>query len=288
MKFNKIFHKTVLVVLVIYLLLPLAATLIFSIAGKWDHTLLPESITFKWYGELFSDERFYQALLRSLFLILVTVAISNIIMLPTIFIVAVYFRRFERILQAVAMLPYGIPPIVGAVGLIKVYSSGPLQISGTPWLLVGAYFVITMPYMYQGIRNSLQTINAQELVSAAELLGATKFQAFQKIVVPNILSGIFVSTLLSIALLFGEFVLANLLVGGRFETIQIYLYQKLNKSGHTASAIVITYYVIILLLTWIILKLKKRPMQFQSVFGKRKQLILVGEKTEGFLKGEHK
>lgn len=212
MKFNKIFHKTVLVVLVIYLLLPLAATLIFSIAGKWDHTLLPESITFKWYGELFSDERFYQALLRSLFLILVTVAISNIIMLPTIFIVAVYFRRFERILQAVAMLPYGIPPIVGAVGLIKVYSSDPLQISGTPWLLVGAYFVITMPYMYQGIRNSLQTINAQELVSAAELLGATKFQAFQKIVVPNILSGIFVSTLLSIALLFGEFVLANLLV----------------------------------------------------------------------------
>lgn len=288
MKFNKIFHKTVLVVLVIYLLLPLAATLIFSIAGKWDHTLLPENITFKWYGELFSDGRFYQALLRSLFLILVTVAISNIIMLPTIFIVAVYFRRFERILQAVAMLPYGIPPIVGAVGLIKVYSSGPFQISGTPWLLVGAYFVITMPYMYQGIRNSLQTINAQELVSAAELLGATKFQAFQKIVVPNILSGIFVSTLLSVALLFGEFVLANLLVGGRFETIQIYLYQKLNKSGHTASAIVITYYVIILLLTWIILKLKKRPMQFQSVFGKRKQLILVGEKTKGFLKGEHK
>ena len=57
------------------------------------------------------------------------------------------------------------------------------------------------------------------------------------------------AVLLSVAMLFGEFALANLLVGGRFETLQIYLYQKINKSGHLGSAIVVTYYLLIVLIT---------------------------------------
>lgn len=255
MKSSLSFHKVVVGLLVIYLLIPLIGTLLFSIAGKWDHTILPESYTMKWYIELFQDERFYDAFQRTLFLIVMTVGLSIVIMLPTIFIITVYFSKWERLLQAAAMLPYGIPPIVGAVGLIKLYSDSPIPIAGTPWILIGAYFITILPFMYQGIRNSLRTVNAVQLVDAAELLGATKFQAFRTVVFPNIISGILVSILLSVALLFSEFAFANLLVGGRFETIQIFLADKLNSSGHLTSAIVITYYSVILLLTGTVLKL---------------------------------
>ncbi|EZP75197.1 spermidine/putrescine ABC transporter permease II [Parageobacillus genomosp. 1] len=258
MKSSMAIHRWIVGIVIIYLLIPLFATLLFSLAGKWDHTMLPETFTLKWYSELFQDERFFLALERTLFLIAGSVGISVVLMVPTIFIVTVYFGKWERLLQGIAMLPYGIPPVVGAVGLIKLYSSGPVPISGTPWILIGAYFVIMMPFMYQGIRNSMRTVNAKELVHAAELLGATKFQAFRKVVLPNIMSGILVSTLLSIAMLFGEFAFANLLVGGRYETIQIYLYQQLNQSGHLASAVVITYYSFILLITWVILRMKKK------------------------------
>ncbi|MBG9447431.1 ABC transporter permease [Cytobacillus firmus] len=255
MKASLSFHKAVVGLLVIYLLIPLIGTFLFSIAGKWDHTILPESYTMKWYIELFQDERFYDAFQRTLFLIVMSVGLSIVIMLPTIFIITVYFSKWERLLQAAAMLPYGIPPIVGAVGLIKLYSDGPIPIAGTPWILIGAYFITILPFMYQGIRNSLRTLNAVQLVDAAELLGATKFQAFRTVVFPNIISGILVSALLSVALLFSEFALANLLVGGRFETLQIYLADKLNSSGHLTSAIVITYYSMILLSTGTVLNL---------------------------------
>ncbi|MFF3023189.1 ABC transporter permease [Gottfriedia sp. NPDC057948] len=201
-------------------------------------------------------------------------------MIPTIFIITVYFNKFEGILQAIAMLPYGIPPIVGAVGLIKLYSSGPFQIAGTPWILVGAYFITILPFMYQGIRNSLRTINAIQLVDAAELLGATKFQAFRTVVLPNILSGILVSSLLSVALLFSEFAFANLLVGGRFETLQIYLADKLNSSGHLTSAIVITYYLVILLLTGTVLKLSFKTKKNPAVLNKRRSNL----KKQGHIK----
>jgi putative spermidine/putrescine transport system permease protein len=210
-------------------------------------------------------------------------------MLPTIFIITVYFSKFEGILQAISMLPYGIPPIVGAIGLIKLYSDGPLQIAGTPVILIGAYFITILPFMYQGIRNSLRTLNAIQLVDAAELLGATKFQAFRTVVIPNILSGILVSSLLSVALLFSEFAFANLLVGGRFETLQIYLVDKLNSSGHITSAIVITYYLVIMLLTGTVLKLSFRTKKNPAVLNKKwsilkKQSHLKNTAIEGEIK----
>ncbi|WP_260508220.1 ABC transporter permease [Cytobacillus firmus] len=291
MKASLSFHKAVLGLLVIYLLIPLIGTFLFSIAGKWDHTILPESYTMKWYIELFQDERFFDAFRRTLFLIVMSVGLSIVIMLPTIFIITVYFSKWERLLQAAAMLPYGIPPIVGAVGLIKLYSDGPIPIAGTPWILIGAYFITILPFMYQGIRNSLRTLNAVQLVDAAELLGATKFQAFRTVVFPNIISGILVSALLSVALLFSEFALANLLVGGRFETLQIYLADKLNSSGHLTSAIVITYYSVILLLTGTVLKLtfkndknpaeskKSRVLSLLRKQSRDKKIALEGENS---------
>ncbi|MGG2024515.1 ABC transporter permease subunit [Gottfriedia sp. S16(2024)] len=273
MKLSSTFFKVIVGLLVIYLLIPLVGTFLFSIANKWDHSILPESYTLNWYIELFQDGRFFDAFQRTLFLIIITVILSISIMLPTIFIITVYFKKFEGILQAIAMLPYGIPPIVGAVGLIKLYSNGPLQIAGTPWILVGAYFITILPFMYQGIRNSLRTLNAIQLVDAAELLGATKFQAFRTVVLPNILSGILVSSLLSVALLFSEFAFANLLVGGRFETLQIYLVDKLNSSGHLTSAIVITYYLVILLLTGTVLKLSFRAKKNPVLLNKKSSIL---------------
>jgi putative spermidine/putrescine transport system permease protein len=169
----------------------------------------------------------------------------------------VYFPKWERVLNLIALLPYALPGVVAAVGLIKLYSSGPIAISGTIWILIGAYFVTVLPYMYQGIRNSLRTVRAIELMDAAELLGASKWQAFYKVIIPNVLSGLTVSILLSFSILFGEFVLTNLLVGGQFETIQIYLYRRMAESGHLASAVVICYFVLILLLSGLILSLSK-------------------------------
>lgn len=251
-------HKWIVAILLIYLLVPLAGTALYSLASQWDTTVLPQSLTLKWYAELFQDERFLQSLGRSLVLMTLSVGLSLLIMIPTLFLITVYFPQWERLMQALAILPFGIPPVVLAVGLLQIYSAGPLSLAGTPWILIGAYFILILPYMYQGIRNSLRTIGVMELIQAAQLLGASTMTAFVKVIIPNILPGIVVATSLSMATLFGEFALANLLVGGRFETVQIYLYQQFNKSGHLTSAIVITYYLLILLLTWIVFKASNR------------------------------
>lgn len=257
MKESKGLHGSIVTLVMLYLFIPLLATFLYSIATDWYRTILPEGYTLDWYKELFTDPRFLAAMQRTLLVCLIAICISVTVMVPTIFIVTVYFPRWERILQSLVMLPYAIPGVVAAVGLIKVYSSGPIVLSGSIWLLVGAYFVVVLPYMYQGIRNSMRTIDAIRLVEAAELLGASRMQAFWKVIFPNILTGIVISTLLSFSTLFGEFVLANLLVGGHYETMQIYLIRRMEESGHLTSAIVVTYFILLFALSGAVMRLGK-------------------------------
>ncbi|AWX55642.1 ABC transporter permease subunit [Brevibacillus brevis] len=251
-------HYLVIFVVGMYLFLPLAATFLYSISNTWANTILPSDFTLSWYQELFSDQRFILAMGRTLLICILALFVSMITMVMAVFTITVYFPKWERFIQALVMLPYAIPGVVAAVGLIKMYSSKPIVLTGTVWIIVGAYYVLILPYMYQGIRNSLRTIDVKRLIEAAEILGASKWIAFLKVIVPNIIPGILVSSLLSLSILFGEFVLANILVGGHFETIQIYLMKRLKENGHLSSAVVITYFVIVLISSLVMLKLGSR------------------------------
>lgn len=264
MRGNKLFHVSVVSLVMLYLFLPLFATFLYSVATDWYRSILPEGYTLAWYRNLFSDPRFLDALGRTLFVSVVSILISVITMLPAIFVVTIYFPKWERVLQGLALLPYAVPGVVEAVALIKIYSNEPLVLSGTIWILIGGFFVILLPYMYQGIRNSLRTVDAVKLMDAAELLGAGKWQAFRLVVLPNIWPGIVVSILLSFSILFGEFVLANLLVGGYYELVQVYLMRRMNESGHLASAIVVVYFVLILVVSGLVLKFGQLAKEAES------------------------
>lgn len=244
--------------LLLYLLLPLAATGLYAVAETWTDTLLPEQWTLEWFRQMFGDPRLWSSLWTSVYLCVISVALSLAIMLPAVFVITVYFPKAEMLMKSLVVLPYAVPGVVAAVGLIRAYSSGPLNISGTVYLLLGAYFIVILPFMYQGIRNSLITVNAPELLHAAELLGAGPFRAFLTVIFPNIWPGVLISTLLSFSVLFGEFVLTNLLVGSHIITIQVYLYRRMGENGHIASAIAISYFIFILLLSIGLMRLGKR------------------------------
>jgi len=248
-------HRTLQSLLLLYLLLPLAATAVYAFAGDWQDTVLPKQWTLEWFENLFQDTRFLEALWNSLYLCSVSVALSLAVMIPAVFVLTVYAPRLESLMKGIVVLPYAVPGVVAAVGLIRTYSGGPIDIAGTAYLLVGAYFVAILPYMYQGIRNSLLTVSAPELMQAAGLLGAGPVRAFLTVVLPNIVPGILVSTLLSFSVLFGEFVLTNMLVGAHIQTVQVYLSRRMGESGHLASAIAISYFAFILILSMVLMKL---------------------------------
>jgi putative spermidine/putrescine transport system permease protein len=252
---GKAWHMSVVTLLMIYLALPVLATLLYSLTHEWQGTILPRKFTLEWYAYIFGDARFLSALGRSLLVSTITVIAALVIMIPTIFVVAIYYPKWEKVLQTLVLLPFALPGVVAAVGLMKLYSSGPIAISGTIWILIAAYFIMILPFVYQSTRNSLRTINAKDLVEAAEVLGARKMVAFRLVILPNILPGVMIASLLSFSILIGEFVLANIMVGGSYETIQIYLYRIMNTNGHIASATIVTFFGLVFILSGIVLKL---------------------------------
>ncbi|WP_313893426.1 ABC transporter permease subunit [Psychrobacillus sp.] len=243
------------VILVLYLFFPILATSLYAFATKWNKTIFPEGITFKWISTLFQDMNFIEAFGRTVLLSGGAVVIAFLFVVPAIFVIVLYFPKYEKWIQAIVVMVYAFPGVILAVGLIRAYSK-----IGVPMVFVvlGAYVIGILPYIYQSTRNSLRNVNARQLLDAAELLGASKVQSFLKVLLPSVYPGLFAGALLSFSVLFGEFVLINLVVGSRFETVQIYLVKKLETSGHIASAVVFVYLVLMGILTITISVLTKR------------------------------
>ncbi|MET3714728.1 ABC transporter permease [Pseudomonas sp. PvP001] len=245
-----LYHRIVVWLLFLILLLPLAGTLLYSLATSWSASILPSGLTFKWYLQLWGDPRFLQAFGQSLVVCVGALVLSVLLILPLLFAVHYHFPRLDALMNILILLPFAVPPVVSSVGLLNLYGSGPLAMVGTPWILIGCYFTVALPFMYRAITNNLQAINLRDLMDAAQLLGASTFQAAFLVVLPNLRKGLMIALLLSFSFLFGEFVFANLLVGTRYETLQVYLNNMRNSSGHFSSALVISYFFFVLLLTW--------------------------------------
>ncbi|WP_282876180.1 ABC transporter permease [Pseudomonas peli] len=239
-KRSPLFHQLVVYSLLLILLLPLLGTLLYSFSTSWSASVLPSGLTFKWYLALWSDARFLAAFGRSLLVCLAALALSLVLILPLLFVVSYHFPKLDAVMNVLILLPFAIPPVVSSVGLMQLFAGGPLPILGTPWILIGCFFTIALPFMYRAISNNLQAINLRDLMDAAHLLGASTWRAAFMVVLPNLRKGLMVSVFLSFSFLFGEFVFANLLVGSRYETLQVYLYNMRNDSGHFTSALVIS------------------------------------------------
>lgn len=246
-----LFHKTVVFSIVTVMIIPIVATLLYSISSRWGATILPDGFTLDWYVQLLTDPRFVQAFGRSLFICIAALLLSVVLILPAIFVVFYYFPKLDKVMNIMILLPFAVPPVVSSVGLLQLYADSDWSLVGTPWILVGTYFTIAVPFMYRAIANSFESINLHDLMDAAHLLGASTSKAFLLIILPNLKKGLMASLFLSFSFLLGEFVFANILVGTRYETLQIYLFNMRQTSGHFTSALVITYFIFIFVLTWL-------------------------------------
>ncbi|MEG0541512.1 MAG: ABC transporter permease subunit, partial [Angelakisella sp.] len=108
------------------------------------------------------------------------------------------------------------------------------------------------------IRNSMHAVNMPMLLEAAEMLGSSKLYAFFRVIVPNIISGITVSSLLAVGIIFGDYVLIRNIAGTSFKNVQIYLFLTMKSSSTKASAVFVIIMITTFLITLLVLYLKSR------------------------------
>ena len=221
-KSAKISANIVMTIVIIWLLIPLAATIIYSLFEDWTG-IIPRGFTLANYQKIFSDTAFLTSMYQTVLVCVIPIVITIIVVLLALFVVTVYFPRLEKYVQILCMIPYTIQGVILSVSILILYARGSSFLSGRMVMLIGAYCIIILPHIYNGIRNGMRAVNMNMLLEAAEMLGESKLKAFFKVIVPNILTGITVSSLLAVGLLFGDYVIIRNLSSSNVNNMQKYL-----------------------------------------------------------------
>lgn len=148
---------------------------------------------------------------NSLILAVVTVLIVLFLLAPTMILVSLRYPRLRSAFEFGVLLPISIPAIVLVVGLTPIY----LQIGRTlgtgAWTLAFAYGITVLPFAYRSIQASIDAVDMKTLAEAARTLGASWPTIVLRVLAPNLRQGLLAASLISVAVVLGEFTIASLL-----------------------------------------------------------------------------
>jgi putative spermidine/putrescine transport system permease protein len=196
-----------------YFLLPLVGTLLFSLRAR---PMLSA------YTDMVNDPQVWSTLGYSFVIGVITIVVSVVLLVPTAFWVRLRLPRIRPIVEFVTLLPFVVPPIVLVFGLITTFSRPPLPLTGTNFgsdvLLVCAYVVLSFPYMYRAVDAGLRTIDIRTLTEASQSLGAGWFTILWRVILPSLRVSILSGAFLTLAIVVGEFTIANFLARPMFAT----------------------------------------------------------------------
>jgi putative spermidine/putrescine transport system permease protein len=195
---------------VTYFFLPLLATFLFSLRGRKG------VLSFDAYANVFADPQFLATFGFSLEMAVFTVIASLALIVPTAIWLHLKVPKAKPLIELLTLLPFVIPPIILAFGLIRTYSQPPFALVSSPILLVGGYIIIAFPYIYRSVDAGLMAMDLKALSEAAQSLGASWLQLVVKVVLPNLRTALLSATFLTFAIVIGELTLANLLAWPAF------------------------------------------------------------------------
>lgn len=253
---KKILAYIWILIISVILVCPLFLTFVYSFSRSWD-SIFPEKFTFLFYQTVFKDSTFLPSVFRGFMISFIPILLMNLAVAFPLYYSIIYSSVLEKIIQILCILPYSVQGVILATSILGLYSGFGLFLSNRILLLTLAYCIIILPYIYQSIRNSFYTVNLKRLVEAGEILGATKLEILFKIVFPSLRSGLLVSTLLSMALIFGDFSIVKIIAGNQYQTAQMYLHNTRNMPNQIASAIVVIMFLITFIISNAVLALRK-------------------------------
>ncbi len=220
-----------------YFLVPLAATAQFSLRTGRDE------YGFGAYSEILQDPLFRQSLAFSFKLALYTIVIALVLLVPTAYWVHLRVPRLRPIVEFLTLLPFVIPAVILVFGLIRVYGSRQLPLLSLPLgsdaLLVAAYVVLALPYMYRSVDVGLRAIDVRALTEAAQSLGAGWPRILVFVILPNLRVALLSGAFLTLAIVIGEYTIAVFLARPAFGPYLSLLGQ--NKAYEPAAVAIVSF-----------------------------------------------
>jgi putative spermidine/putrescine transport system permease protein len=184
-----------------FLFVPIILSILAGVTANYFKGI-SSGLTLKWVFKVW--ELYADSILLSMWLAIACLIVTLIIGLPAAYGLARNPGWFSRILEEFISLPLAVPGLAIALALLQLYGSMKgFRISWT-FILVG-HVLYTLPFMVRSILAVLASMDLKTLEEGAASLGASPWERFRDIVVPNAMPGILAGALTVVTLSIGEF-----------------------------------------------------------------------------------
>ena len=221
---KKTFERLYLGLIFLFLYLPIMVLIVLSFNDSKSRVQWG-GFTLKWYQKMLESQVIMEAFYTTLFITIVSALAATL--LGTVAALGIYSmrKRGKAIMLGATNIPLLNADIVTGISLMLLLIK--FTSLGTSTVLI-AHITFNIPYV---ILNVLPKLNglSPNIQEAALDLGATRFQAFWKVIWPDIKSGVFSGMLMSITMSLDDFSITYFTKGPGVNTLSTMIYTELRK-----------------------------------------------------------
>lgn len=240
--------------ILIFLYAPIIVMVIFSFNSSGSVWVF-EGFSLDWYKELTSNSTMLTALQHTLIIAVLSAIISTVIgTAASVGILALRKKISQSLIMSVTNIPMMNADIVTGISLMLLFVFfgkivGAHESLGFLTVLI-AHITFNLPYVILSVMPKLKQTDAN-LPEAALDLGCTPLQAFFKVIIPSISSGIFSGFIMAFTLSLDDFVISYFTCG-HYQTLPIVIYNMTKKTvtpdAYALSTIIFAVIFVLLLL----------------------------------------
>ncbi|MCA1940718.1 MAG: ABC transporter permease [Caenispirillum bisanense] len=200
----------------------------------------PQGLSLRWYGELFTDPTWLNALKNSLIVAASASVLSVAIALPLAWFLWRWRVAYAKPLFLMGIAPFMLPPVITALGFLIFWNT--VGFYGQIWATIVSHgiFFVTLPLV--NISLGLDSLS-KEQVEAARTLGADEKTVFRTVVLPTVAPYVLAGLAFVFVLSLNEYIVAYMVAGFTVETLPIKIFNSLRYGYTPVMAVVAVLFV---------------------------------------------
>ena len=188
--------------------------------SRWD------GFTGKWYIRLFQNEDIMNALYTTLIIALLSALIATLIGTAASLGIQAMKPRMRTLLMGITNIPMLNADIVTGISLMLLFIAFRFTLGFSTILL--AHITFNIPYVILSVMPKLKQTSKSTYEAALDL-GASPVYAFFKVVLPDIMPGIFSGFLLAFTMSLDDFIITHFTKGPGIDTLSTKIYSEVRK-----------------------------------------------------------
>ncbi|KNY15753.1 spermidine/putrescine ABC transporter permease [Shinella sp. SUS2] len=233
---NALLQKVYFGLIGLFLSLPIIVVAGVSVNEKQTLAFPPQGFSLGWYGEIFTNVEWRNALFASITLAALSAAVALAIALPLAWFLWRRHAPWANIFQLLGVAPFTLPPVITALGLLTFWATTGFYGQPATAVISHAIFFVTLPLVTLSLGFS--SID-RSLVEAASTMGADDRTIFRTVVLPLILPYLISGYAFAFVLSLNEYIVAYMTIGFTMETLPIKIFNAL-RYGYTPTMASVT------------------------------------------------